>query len=214
MDREHWTKVLDEAETRLEFEDGYKFVYGPWRTLEGAEIAFLSLNPGRAPDKAKMRTISDECGNSYENEKRTTKSPITDQFLRFADFIGRQPSQILTGVVVPFRSDRWESMSKEQQTESIKLGKEFWRVPLSQSSLQWIFAIGVEAEKLVVEITGAHPHYPPVSAEWGTQQLRSYKSNGKTIIFLPHLSHFGLFSREVSKQAIRHLLTEVGFPLP
>ena len=210
MNREYWTKVLNEAEAKLKFKDGYKFVYGPWATLEGAEIAFLSLMPGPAPDNAEMRTISDERGNSYEVEKHATKSPITDQFLRFAEFIGRKPGRILTGVVAPFRFDDWGGMSKEQQAESLKIGEQFWRIPLSQPSLQWIFAIGAEAEKFVVKATDASFERAAPSG-WGDRELRCYKSNNKTIICLPHLSRFKLFGRESSEQAIRHFLKNLGW---
>ena len=84
MNRRYWTKKLKEAETELGFIDGYRFVYGPWATLDKAKIAFLSLNPGRGKnlDKATMRDISDERGNTYEVEQGKIKSPIVDQFLR------------------------------------------------------------------------------------------------------------------------------------
>lgn len=131
MDKDYWIKKIEKAESDLGFKDGYKFVYGPWTTLAQAEVAFLSLNPGRAPDDAEMRTISDERGNSYEVERYTTKSPITDQFLRLADFLNQKPADILAGVVVPFRSDSWAELSKHQKNESLKLGREFWAEPLT-----------------------------------------------------------------------------------
>ena len=112
MDRDYWIKKLEEAKIELGFSDGYKFVYGPWTTLDKAEVAILSLNPGRAPDGADMCTISDERGNPYAVEREETKSPLTEQFLRLAQLLRMQPTEILTGVVAPFRSDSWSDLDR------------------------------------------------------------------------------------------------------
>lgn len=80
--REDWDQELRRLESELCFNEGFKPLYCPWSTLETGRVAFLSLNPGRAPDDAEMRVVSDERGNSYEVERETTKSPLTDQFLK------------------------------------------------------------------------------------------------------------------------------------
>ena len=104
MDRDHWIRELEQAEEQLGFKDGYKFVYGPWETLETAEVAFFSLNPGKASPRHMdiIREIADERGNTFEVEQWTTVSPMNDQFLQLAQLLGRQPAEILTGVMAPF----------------------------------------------------------------------------------------------------------------
>ena len=211
MNQEEWTKILEEKEAELGFNAGFKFVYGPWATLDNAEIAFLSLNPGRAPDAAEMRTISDERGNSYEVEQFTTKSPITNQFLQLANFLNKQPSEILAGVIAPFRSDGWDELSEQQKTGSLALGYKFWNEPLRQSSLKLIIACSEEAKELAVRMTSASFKLERPSG-WGKIQIRGYRSeDGKIILHLPHLSRFKLMGREQSEQAIRSALEELGW---
>ena len=206
MDRDYWIKELEESEIKLGFSDGYKFVYGPWATLEKAEVAFLSLNPGRAPDGAGKRTISDERGNSYEVERRNTKSPLTKQFLLLAQLLGRRPADILTGVVAPFRSDNWSGLGGRQRKISLAIGRRFWTGPLSRPDLRLIIACSGEATKLVADIIGAALD-GEAAAGWGNIKLRRYLSlRGKVVVQLPHLSRFRLLGRERSERKVRAFL--------
>ena len=206
MDQRAWDKRLKRAEKELGFTDGYKFVYGPWETLENAEVAFISLNPGRAPDDADMRTLSDERGNSYEVERLATKSPITDQFLRLADLLGRRPTDVLAGVAAPFRSGNWMELSRSQRSGSLELGQEFWRAPFNRRNLRLILACSNEAARLAVEVTGASLEEEAL-AGWGSIKLRRYRCrDGKVILHLPHLSRFKLLGREPSESVLRKAL--------
>ena len=205
MNQRYWTKKLKEAETELGFIDGYRLVYGPWATLDKAKIAFLSLNPGRGKtlDKATMRDISDERGNTYEVEQGKSKSPIVGQFLRLAKMLGCQPADILTGVIAPFRSKRWDTLTKSQQKGSLDFGRRFWMGPLSRPDLRLIIASGNQVARVVVGITGAH-FEDDAPAGWGAIKLRRYRLPGnKVILQLPHLSNYKLLSRELSNQALR-----------
>ena len=208
MDRNYWIKELEAAEISLGFSDGYKFVYGPWTTLDKTEVAFLSLNPGRAPDGADMRTISDERGNSYAVERLTTKSPMTAQFLRLAQLLGRRPIGILTGVVAPFRSDNWSDLEERQKEGSMALGRRFWKGPLSRPDLRLVIVCSGEATKLVTDITGASLDGES-DAGWGNIKLRRYLSPGsKVVVQLPHLSRFRLLGRKNSEPKVRAFLDD------
>ena len=82
MNKIIWTKKLSDADKKYNFFDGYKLLYCPWETIHKVKIAFISLNPGKPPQNAELREISDERGNSYWVERKITESPITDQFLK------------------------------------------------------------------------------------------------------------------------------------
>lgn len=206
MDRDEWTERLAKDEKALGFSNGFKFVYGPWATLDTAKVAFLSLNPGRPPDNVDMRTVSDERGNSYEVERLITRSPITDQFLKLAEFLGHQPSDILTGVIAPFRSDDWDGMTREQKSRSLDLGREFWSIPLSRPELHLVISCSQEATNTVVKLTDAS-FEKEQPARWGNTRLRRYRANNnKVILHLPHLSRYRLLGREPSEQALRAIL--------
>ena len=87
MDKNYWQNKLSTLERDYSFHEGYKLLFSPWNTIQKANHAFISLNPGRAPDGADLRVISDERGNSYEVEEFTTKSPLTAQFLKLCSFL-------------------------------------------------------------------------------------------------------------------------------
>ena len=68
-------ELLKSAEKKYNFSDGFKLLYCPWDNISSSNIAFISLNPGNAPENAELRMVSDERGNSYEIEMDITKSP-------------------------------------------------------------------------------------------------------------------------------------------
>ena len=206
MDLRYWKQALADEEKRLGLDDGYKFVFGPWDTLNHAEIAFLSLNPGKCPDDFVKRTISDERGNSYEVEQDTTISPITNQFLLLARLLGVAPGEVLTGVAAPFRSHQWSDFSRRQRSESLALGRRFWTVPLKRPDLRLILVCSKEAAKLVVDVTGASFDIE-TPAGWGNVKLRRYRcGGGKVVVHLPHLSRYRLLGRTLSEAALREIL--------
>ena len=66
MSKHDFEKLITKAESKYNFEQGYKLLYVPWKTLDFAKIAFISLNPGEPPENADLRVISDE--NLYSKE--------------------------------------------------------------------------------------------------------------------------------------------------
>lgn len=201
--REEWDILLKHAEEELGLTKGYKFLYVPWKTLNSASVTFLSLNPGRAPDAADMRVVADERGNSYEVEQYTTKSNITAQFMRFAEFLGCAPNDILTGVVAPFRSDGWAELSSTQKRRSLELGYAFWSEPLRHPDLKVITVCSEEAASMAVDITDASLD-EVLDSGWGTIKIRRYRTpQGQLIVHLPHLSRFRLFGRPESEGPLR-----------
>lgn len=126
MLKQDFEKLITKAESKYNFEQGYKLLYVPWKTIDFAKIAFISLNPGEPPENADLRVISDENGNSYEKEVEITKSPLTPQFLRLTDFMNVAPTSILTGAFCPFRGEKWKHFSREQKEIGFEIGKKFW----------------------------------------------------------------------------------------
>lgn len=206
LTREDWSARLHEAEVALGLSDGFKFVCGPWSTLSSARVAFLSLKPGRPPDDADLRVVSDERGNSYRVERATTKSPITEQFLALAEMLGEEPDAILAGFVAPFRAIAWADLDTRQQEEALALGRAFWTDPLNRADLKLIIACSREAAELVCAITRAVPELE-VTAGWGNLKLLRHRTpDGRKIVHLPHLSRFRLLGRPKSEAALREIL--------
>jgi hypothetical protein len=190
-----WNRRISKAATELGFNEGYKILYVPWSTIGASDTIFLSLNPGRAPYDAALSTLSDERGNSYEVEASTTRSPLTKQFLALAEKLSLKPLEILTGAVVPFRSDRWHDCTREQRLSALALGREFWRQAFELRRPRLVIACGMEAARMAANLLDAEIDVSLPSG-WGRTKIRRYcASDGAFVIHLPHLSTFKLFSR-------------------
>jgi hypothetical protein len=206
MNRTDWHHRLVTTETALGLRDGFRFVYGPWTTLQTGRMAFLSLNPGRASSDSNLREISDERGNSYAVERHTTLSPITNQALQAFAFFGTEPQDALTGVVCPFRTPGWNDLSKPQQSQALALGRAFWEQPLNRPELELIICCSTETTRAVTGWLGAR-HETSAFVGWGNIRIHRYRTRwGVPILALPHLSRFRLFGRPQSEAAIRALL--------
>ena len=143
--KNEWTALLEDAERRLGFNNGFKLLYSPWNTLSTAEYLFLSLNPGNAPEGIELRQISDERGITYIVEADNTKSPLTAQFNLMIQGFNLNPERFLVGVVAPFRSNNWREMSKEQKAGSLSLGSKFWAEILANSTIRRIVTVSAVA---------------------------------------------------------------------
>ena len=195
MDRGYIENKILDIETKYNFSEGYKLLYCPWSTINQSSIAFISLNPGsKMPDEADMRILSDERGNSYEVERHTTKSPITHQFLELCKLLKKKPSDILTGTICPFRSKSWTSLSRGQRDAGIIFGKYFWQRTLDNITL--LICIGNDVASNMTSISDFKKE-KIFDSGWGDIKIIRYKDSiGKTLIHLPHLSTFKLFSRK------------------
>jgi hypothetical protein len=192
---EFWRDAVSKEAKLLKFEDGYKILYCPWATIGRAETAFLSLNPGKPPIGVDLYTLTDERGNSYEVEKEITRSPITDQFLQLAALLDLPPKDILTGVVVPFRSNRWKEIPIAKRKAALSIGEKFWREVFDYHRPKRVICCCPEAASIASEILGARPELELPSG-WGNISLRRYRArDGALVAQIPHLSTFKLLSR-------------------
>ncbi len=194
INKNEFEKTVYEYEKKFNFSYGFKILYCPWNTIGKADTAFISLNPGKPPQSADIKTLSDERGNSYEVEKYITKSPITEQFLELTKFIKRKPENILTGVACPFRGDRWRDFSLEQKQAGLDLGKTFWSKVLDKK-VKLIITLGNETTELITNLKSANLELE-INSGWGNYKIRRYRNyENIEIIQLLHLSTFKLFSR-------------------
>lgn len=195
LDYEYWDKQIASDAQRLGFKEGYKILYCPWETISNSDTVFLSLNPGRPPQGADLFTLSDERGNSYEVEKYTTSSPITEQFLALANLLDLQPKQILTGTVAPFRSNRWKNMPLTQRRAALEIGKAFWKEVFLANRPKRVICCCPEAGRLANEILNATPEMT-INSGWGNTSLHRFRAkDGVLVAQIPHLSTFKLLSR-------------------
>ena len=201
MDKEHWRRKLDDAASKYGFIEGYKLLYCPWKTIDNSTVAFISLNPGSMPDDKERNVVSEERGNSYLIEQKCTKSPITSQFLKMAEFLAVKPESILTGVIHPFRSRKWKDFSKEQQEIGLRIGAEFCLTAFS-SDIKTIVVVGNATFNQVSTLTNSKI-IDSIFSGWGKCQLQRHKTEtGSNLIKLPHLSSYKLFSRSECREPL------------
>lgn len=195
--------TLLRLEQECGFEDGFKLLYCPWERISDARIGFISLNPGRAPDDSEMRAIEDPEGNSYYVERENTKSPLTHQFLEMCDFIGAKPDDVLTGAFFPFRSAKWSDLSALQIEEVLKFSQPFWKAATENCEIIIVISNFV-ASNIVSELKCKK--ILDIKSNWGATKLRKFRNcDGKTVIHLPHLSSYKLFSRNECLQPLRSI---------
>ncbi|MAR94809.1 MAG: hypothetical protein CMD46_00350 [Gammaproteobacteria bacterium] len=199
MLKQDFERLITKAESKYNFKQGYKLLYVPWKTIDLAKITFISLNPGEPPEDADLRVISDENGNSYEEEVEVTKSPLTHQFLRLTNFMNVAPTSILTGAFCPFRGEKWEHFSREQKEIGFEIGKKFWYPAIRKKEMKIIITLGHGKELLntftmpiVKELNAKKVKEIVIGNNWC--KLRRFEKGSKTIIQLPHLSQFKIFT--------------------
>lgn len=196
---EELKKLLLIKERELGFDKGFRLLYCPRETINSARVAFISLNPGRPPNtkhlpQEYLRIVSDEKGNSYVLEREITKSPITEQYLKCCEFLKVDPNRVLTGVIFPFRSNNWKTMSKFQKEKGMELGERLWKMILG-NNIRLIISISNETTKILISLKNATQE-KCIKSGWGNSYLRRFLGYDETrIIQLPHLSTYKLFSR-------------------
>ncbi|NIR59664.1 MAG: hypothetical protein GWO02_09145, partial [Gammaproteobacteria bacterium] len=94
---------------------GWRFLYAPERTLREADVALITLNPGG--DRYQPPAWSYEGGDAYCSERWGDCEPgahaLQRQVQRLFAIMSVEPTAVLSGVLVPFRSRRWESWPQQ-----------------------------------------------------------------------------------------------------
>lgn len=200
--KEEYFVQLDSLSKQFKFTEGFKLLYCPWQRISDARVAFISLNPGKAPKNIDLRTVEDTHGNSYLVERATTRSPLNEQFLAMCSFLNRDPEQILTGAFFPFRSGKWQDLDAIQIEAGLSFCRPFWKSAITENCELVIVLSNFVAKQVVDLLDGKLEAEIP--SGWGTTKLRRYISpSGTRVIQLPHLSTFRLFSREECMKPLR-----------
>lgn len=194
LNADYWKTRLDAVATCYGFDEGYKLSYQPLSWIPDCTHAFISLNPGNKRSFYPSHEIEDPVGNSYVEEVETSKSPINKQFIALYKLLGVPVSQVMATVVHPYRSGRWQDLSKEQKQGGLGLGRE-WLAECLHDGIKTITTIGRDAERVVSSMLDAQLDEEAPSG-WGKVKLRRYVcADGRVVVALPHLSTFKLMSR-------------------
>lgn len=204
LGRTDWEEKLKKEYKRLGLSEGYKLLFCPWKTYQKADVAFISLNPGRLPEGAEPCVFSDERGNSYDVERHIARSPISSQFLQMCDLLGVDAASVLCGVAMPFRSDSWSALSGDQSRIGLRYGQAFWDWCLPRSPVKLVIAVSADAMTVSANALDALL-VEEFEAGWGNTKIRVYRGSGdRKLVHLPHLSRTKLFGRSASENQLKY----------
>ena len=205
-DRAEWSDRLDRLVREVGAPLGHKLLYGPWDTIDRGHVAFISANPGLGPPSEESHALDEPAGNSYRVGRARTLSPLTEQFLAMATFLGADPDDILTGVANPLRSRSLAELTQAQASAGRALATEFWRAALAYRPRTLVIACSALATRVARDATGA-TLAGSIPAGWGRVRIRLYATgNGARVVQLPHLSRYRLFGRPASEAALASAL--------
>ena len=148
-----------------------------------------------------------ERGSAYVDE--TTWNPRTRRLQRqvraLFEGLGVEPQSVLAGHLVPFRSRSWKQLKNKDS--SLRLGKSLWSDILERAKPTLIVGMGHQVFEPLSQILKA-TNDNRTRVGWGkVTAVKAIISNGSLVV-LPHLSRFGIITRQESADALKALFGE------
>ncbi len=194
---------------RLGHKLGWRLFTCPVRNIETALVALVTINPGGSKFEEPQWSV--EAGSAYELESWKNCPPgqenLQRQVRRMFEIMNITPADVLSGYLVPFRSQRWQALP--HKSTSIHFGIKIWREIFKRSSVRTVIAFGKDIAPQMVSLLNATSlsEYP---TGWGEQKISAYQfGQGGSLVVLPHLSTFKLFSDPKYENAFRTVLDNV-----
>ncbi len=189
---------------------GWRLLASPPSVLDGAEVAFIGMNPAGAKPEDHPEFATNEGVSAYVHETwgdvRTSYepggSPLQKQVRALFKGLSMDPVKVLAGNLVPFRSRTWDDL--KGRDSALKLGEEVWGEILRRSRPSLVIGMGMEVLDPLSRILKAGG-VRRLSVNWGNITARKATFPGGSLVFLPHLSRFGIATRPESGSALRDL---------
>lgn len=162
-------KRIEAEHQRLGHTQGWRFLTCPERNLGAATVALVSINPGGSAFEPAKWSVED--GSAYEIERWKNcppgKEPLQRQVIRMFEVIGVKPAAVLSGYLVPFRSQSWKELPRK--SESLAFGIELWRQVFDNSDVQMVISFGKDTATYMADILRARLH-TKLRANWGSRR--------------------------------------------
>jgi hypothetical protein len=191
---------------------GWRFLYSPIEVLNGADVAFLGLNPGGRGDPkdhsgfAAEARYAAEAESAYVSERwngaLAGQSPLQLQVRSLFQGLGVEPERVLAGNLVPFRSASWAELYDKDS--AVAFGCALWRRILMAVRPGLVIGMGRVATKHLGKILETNGE-TRVCVGWGRVAGTRAEFPGGVLVGLPHLSRFPIIGREKSKPAVAQL---------
>jgi hypothetical protein len=188
---------------------GWRLLASPPSVVEGAEVAFIGLNPGGSFQPDDHADFAMERGSAYVVEAWGTNqagsNPLQTQVRALFSGLSVEPENVLAGNLVPFRSPNWKSL--QRRDFSLNFGELLWADILKRARPGLIIGMGRDVFAPLTRILGA-TGIQTVAIGWGNVKATKATFKGGALVVLPHLSRFGFITREKSAGALRDLFGE------
>ena len=197
---------IEEEYHRLGYDLGWRFLYSPVGTLHGAKVAFIGLNPGGREKRLDHASFAMPEGYSaYRDEAWShTKgqSVLQKQVLGLFDKLAQRPEDVLSGNLVPFRSQSWKQL--QRRTEALRFGQQLWSSVLKVAKPELVVTMGADVRKALSPCAEKR-----VPLGWGNVcGSVAVDDLGVTHVSLPHLSRFSVMQRPASRPGLKTLFGE------
>lgn len=185
---------------------GWRLLASPIRVLEGAEVAFIGMNPGGRTRPQDHGEFAMAAGSAYVVEEwagaPAGQSPLQRQVRALFAGLGVAPEDVLAGNLVPFRSPDWGSL--HHPDHAVRFGMEIWREILDAARPKLIVGMGTNVTCALTRLLDVRD-IDTIAVGWGKVRASRGAFKGGTLVGLPHLSRFGIMTRPTSMPAIRRL---------
>ncbi|RAH95677.1 hypothetical protein DLJ53_34095 [Acuticoccus sediminis] len=175
---------------------GWRFLMSPPAVLDGAQVAFIGLNPGGSVRPSEHAEFAMGAGSAYALESWAGHppgcSPLQREVLLLFDRIGVAPDTVLAGNLVPFRSRDWGGLRNRKN--ALRFGGELWRDVLARAGCTLIVTMGAVVTDTIAPMLGCDRSMTrPIG--WGKVKGVQSTFVGGTLVGLPHLSRYRVISR-------------------
>jgi hypothetical protein len=189
---------------------GWRLLYSPASVLDGAQIAFIGLNPGGSVRPVDHSEFSMASGSAYVVEKwgngnEPGQSPLQKQVRALFHRLEVEPDQVLAGNLVPFRSPSWDRL--ENQHNALQFGENIWNEIFQRVRPKLVIGLGGETFSALSRILSVY-NVQSIPVGWGNVSGTRALFKGGSLVGLPHLFRFGVGTRVQSAAPLRELFGE------
>lgn len=118
-------------------------------------MALITINPGGGCFEPPSWSV--EAGSAYAIESWKSCAPghekLQRQVIRMFQIMGVKPEEVLSGYLVPFRSQEWGKLPRK--SESISFGIGLWQEVLKQAKVETVIAFGKDTAPHMIKILEA-----------------------------------------------------------
>jgi len=185
---------------------GWRLLTSPAAVIDGADIAFIGMNPGGREEPTDHPKFAPRTGSAYTDECWAGCAPgrnrLQVQVQSLFNSLGVEPQNVLAGNLVPFRSPDWQSLVRRK--DALAYGKQLWTEIFRRARPRLIIGLGGEVDKCLRDILNADRALN-IPLGWGRVTGSCASFDGGLLIRLPHLSRFGVITRTQSQAGLRSL---------